>query len=85
MARRGFLHVQNPHPEQTVPAGLPEESARLAHPEHSVLEVLTSWQILQLQNFCPVPQALQGSMVCSEQPGFLHVQNVCLAQQVPGK
>ena len=41
---RVFLQLQNLRPEQTMPAGLPEESARLAHPEHSVLEVRVSWE-----------------------------------------
>ena len=39
-----FLQLQNLRPEQTMPAGLPEESARFAHPEHSVLEVRVSWE-----------------------------------------
>lgn len=81
----GFLHVQNPHLEQTVSAGLQEGPVLLTCPAHSVSEAQAPLQILQLQNLRPVPQALQGSMVCLEQPGFLHVQNVRLAQRAPGE
>lgn len=46
----GFLHVQNPHLEQTASAGLQEGPVLLTCPAHSVSEARAPLQILHLQN-----------------------------------